>query len=782
MPTPAVLVGMSVYQQQLSWLAEAVASVQSQTFHDWQLIVRADGPDSVDAEAHAWLEDLSLSDSRIIFVVGEKRLGTFGSYKQIFFDSNADYIAQLDADDRLREDALQLSVNAMHNNPQFPFTYSQARLIGPTGVSGPLEPRSLRPWQPNLDLVQFLCFHLRVVRTQAYKAVGGYDSSFQFSGDYDLSLKLSEIGCPCYVPEPLYQYRLHSTSTSQKRRVQTHLEASHASRAAIKRRGLAAQWRLIQSPISQFFSLEQRKPAPFAVVGLHRCGTSLLSRLLQSLGFQFGEDTIKADQNQPDGYLEDKSLVALHRHWFRDVFSPTSAGWPDWGWSSSGNVSSLGKRHWKPQAQAWAEQNQKAFLASITSKNPNPESLPGWAFKDPRLTILLPFWQDCLPSLKFLAVYRTPWDFADALQRLSHPQFRTNPELILPLWSFYNQRLVEFVESRCDSIILLHAETLASDPSQLPAVLGQRWDLFPEPSYDAAGLQSLVDPGRLHHLPLDDPLAHLYAHVYPQHCSLFLHLQANADLPCPEVISRSGIPLDPPPEQPTLTVVIPSYNPCHWLLEAIASVERCKGLLPVEILIVDDGSTRSESVALLQSLETAGYRVIRQANSGLSSARNLGFQEARSTIILPLDDDNRLLEPYFVEGVRLMLSRPELSFVYGDRVDFGARSQLFRPGPISRQSLARVNTVDACALVRKSLWERVGGYDESMTALEDWDFWLSAVSMSSQAAYIQQPCFEYRVRENSMLHRHLARHDQHLATVQYLSRKHSCSIGTLTPT
>ena len=110
----------------------------------------------------------------------------------------------------------------------------------------------------------------------------------------------------------------------------------------------------------------------------------------------------------------------------------------------------------------------------------------------------------------------------------------------------------------------------------------------------------------------------------------------------------------------------------HLLLEAIASVERHSPKdNRVEILIVDDGSTNFISLQILDRLQEGGYRLLRQQNLGLSAARNLGIESANTDLVLPLDDDNRLLAPYLNEGLKYMSQHLEVDLLFGDRIDFG---------------------------------------------------------------------------------------------------------------
>ena len=126
-----------------------------------------------------------------------------------------------------------------------------------------------------------------------------------------------------------------------------------------------------------------------------------------------------------------------------------------------------------------------------------------------------------------------------------------------------------------------------------------------------------------------------------------------------------------------------------------------------------------------------------------------------------------------------MIGNVEVDVFYSDRIDFGAIHQLFRPGAIASKDLVRTNRVDACAVFRRQLWIDCGGYDEELEALEDWDLWLSGLSRGMKTCYAPEPGFEYRVRESSMLRRHLADAKAHRLTIEYLRSKHGLPIQSL---
>jgi len=189
------------------------------------------------------------------------------------------------------------------------------------------------------------------------------------------------------------------------------------------------------------------------------------------------------------------------------------------------------------------------------------------------------------------------------------------------------------------------------------------------------------------------------------------------------------------------------------LREALASVEEVRNGNVVEVIIVDDGSSDPETTRILNEVVEAGHCVVPQPNRGVSAARNAGIRLAKGEFILPLDSDNRLREIYLNEGVSLLKSNPGIGVIYADAEYFGERSGRWYVSNFNLLSLTRMNFIDACALYRKKLWEEVGGYDEHMLGLEDWDFWLRVALHGGSFVHLPEIGFDYRVRSDSMVAR-----------------------------
>jgi glycosyltransferase involved in cell wall biosynthesis len=179
---------------------------------------------------------------------------------------------------------------------------------------------------------------------------------------------------------------------------------------------------------------------------------------------------------------------------------------------------------------------------------------------------------------------------------------------------------------------------------------------------------------------------------------------------------------------PAVSVVIPCFNQAHYLAEAVDSV-LAQTLPAAEIVVVDDGSSDN-------SFEVAGryesVRRIRQGNSGVAAARNAGWRSTSSEFLVFLDADDRLLPEALEVGAGALSSRPRLAFVSGFSRDVGNDG---RPLEGLRQPLVTqdhyLRLLENCFIwsgssivYRRSSLEAVGGFDEKLSAADDYDLYL----------------------------------------------------------
>lgn len=201
---------------------------------------------------------------------------------------------------------------------------------------------------------------------------------------------------------------------------------------------------------------------------------------------------------------------------------------------------------------------------------------------------------------------------------------------------------------------------------------------------------------------------------------------------------------------PLVTVIIPAYNMEQYLEECVTSVLEST-YSPLEVIINDDGSTDS-TLALARKLAEGSdaITVISQSNSGLSCARNNAISKAHGEYILPVDADDKISPTYIEHAVEQFLINPQVKVVTADAEYFGNRTGRWVLPPFDRHLLAKRNLISACAMFRKSDWEKVGGYCTYIKGLEDWDFWISMLKDGGQVVRLDEVGFYYRIRTNSM--------------------------------
>ena len=199
-----------------------------------------------------------------------------------------------------------------------------------------------------------------------------------------------------------------------------------------------------------------------------------------------------------------------------------------------------------------------------------------------------------------------------------------------------------------------------------------------------------------------------------------------------------------------VSVIIPCYNLGAYLSEALDSV-RTQTFTDYELLVVDDGSTDSETKSVLAHLESTGVRLLRTANHGLSAARNAGIAASGGELVCCLDADDRLAPQWLERGVALLDADPALSFASHWLRTFGDEAWTWQPERSDLAALLDVNTLNGAALIRRSAALAVGGFDESMRdGCEDWEFWIRMLEGGHRGAIIPEFLYEYRRRPESM--------------------------------
>jgi len=203
-----------VYKPNFEFLKEAIKSVENQSFPNWELCLVDDG--SEDEVLTSYLEKLASDNSRIKYLKSEKNLNISGATNLALNNLvSGDFYCTLDQDDTIHPHALLKIAQAIDNNPDVLYIYTDEDKIDENG-SHSSEFR--KPgWSPTLLTNQMYTCHLSAFKTDRVKELGGYRSKFDGAQDYDMVLRhtkgLSDKEVS-HIPEILYHWRVHPGSTS----------------------------------------------------------------------------------------------------------------------------------------------------------------------------------------------------------------------------------------------------------------------------------------------------------------------------------------------------------------------------------------------------------------------------------------------------------------------------------------------------------------------------------------------------------------------------------------
>lgn len=202
--------------------------------------------------------------------------------------------------------------------------------------------------------------------------------------------------------------------------------------------------------------------------------------------------------------------------------------------------------------------------------------------------------------------------------------------------------------------------------------------------------------------------------------------------------------------KPLISIIIPNFNRQHLIQRAIESVNQ-QHYSNVEIIVVDDQST-DQSVSIIQDLQKQQDNLslfVIEENRGANACRNIGVEKARGEYLAFLDSDDYFLPTKLEKQVRILQDRPEVGFVV---TGFGAKAVHSLPeGIIPLKETIKQNNLGGFStlMVRKELFQQVGGLDSNLLSCQDWDLFLKLLQVS-QGYKLAEDLVAYEVQEDSI--------------------------------
>lgn len=179
------------------------------------------------------------------------------------------------------------------------------------------------------------------------------------------------------------------------------------------------------------------------------------------------------------------------------------------------------------------------------------------------------------------------------------------------------------------------------------------------------------------------------------------------------------------------SIVIPTWNtPADWLEESVLSALKVSD----DVIVINDGGEINININK--------YKVtwiFLTENRGVGYARNMGIRLAKYDYVVCLDADD-ILE----EKIKEITCETDIVAI-GHR-HFGERDDVHIPKKVLQlKEFVDYNQMCVSSPFKKSLWEKVGGFNEELPGLEDYDFFVRCLKAGATISTVQEPLLNYRI-------------------------------------
>lgn len=204
-----------------------------------------------------------------------------------------------------------------------------------------------------------------------------------------------------------------------------------------------------------------------------------------------------------------------------------------------------------------------------------------------------------------------------------------------------------------------------------------------------------------------------------------------------------------------VSVVIPAHNYASYLGGAIESALH-QGYQPVEVIVVDDGSTDGTPAVLERFAREV--LAVHLDGRGVAEARNAGLARAAGAYVVFLDADDLLLPGGLQAQVNRFAQEPAADAVYGEwfacdvrtGISFLGKSPIPADAVIPRILLGNVVTTPSAMMIRRGALEEAGGFNPAVSFTADWDMWIRLGLRGHRFGAVTEPVAIYRIHGASM--------------------------------
>lgn len=206
---------------------------------------------------------------------------------------------------------------------------------------------------------------------------------------------------------------------------------------------------------------------------------------------------------------------------------------------------------------------------------------------------------------------------------------------------------------------------------------------------------------------------------------------------------------------PIISVILPVYNGERTIQETIASVLR-QTFSDFELIVINDGSQDS-TLDIVKRIPDPRLKVLSYPNAGLAASRNRGIAQAVGDYIAFIDADDLWTPDKLEAQFQALQNNPHAALAYSWTDFIDESSQFIHTGShltVNGNAYAHLLLVNflengSNPLIRQPILTQVAGFDESLSAAEDWDLWLR-LAANYPFVCVPKPQILYRVSLTSM--------------------------------
>ena len=202
--------------------------------------------------------------------------------------------------------------------------------------------------------------------------------------------------------------------------------------------------------------------------------------------------------------------------------------------------------------------------------------------------------------------------------------------------------------------------------------------------------------------------------------------------------------------QPQISFIVPTYNVSKKLLTECLDSLLAQTYRNFEICISDDHSTKEETLEVLKEYEKKYdqvHVVYRQENGMISAASNTAIDMAQGEFIALIDNDDTIEADSLYYIVESLNQNPKLDFIYSDedKIDFKGNfmEPHFKPD-FSPDTLMGVNYICHLSVIRRSLVQKIGGFQSEYDGSQDYDLFLRLTEQTTQIHHIEKILYHWR--------------------------------------